>query len=115
MNLRWSPVTTRVCSQRTLRGPTYGGSGGEHAHSPLMQATREQTMQLNIARRNTPQAALSTLIADGIPPLLARVYAARGIASAQQLAADLGGLVPFASLQNVERMASLLADAIAAR
>jgi single-stranded-DNA-specific exonuclease len=72
-------------------------------------------MPLNIARRNAPQAALSALIADGIHPLLARVYAARGIASAQQLAADLAGLSPLAGLHNVERMAGLLADAIAAR
>ena len=72
-------------------------------------------MQLNISRRTTPQAPVSALVAAGIHPLLAQIYAARGIASAQQLAADLGGLSPLAGLHNVERMAGLLADAIAAK
>jgi single-stranded-DNA-specific exonuclease len=57
----------------------------------------------------------SALAAAGIHPLLAQIYAARGIASPQQLAADLGGLSPLAGLHNVERMAGLLADAIAAK
>jgi single-stranded-DNA-specific exonuclease len=69
---------------------------------------------LNITRRTAPAAALSALTAAGIPPLLARIYAARGIASPTQLATDFGGLAPLAGLHNVERMAGLLADAIAA-
>ncbi|MCE9641987.1 MAG: single-stranded-DNA-specific exonuclease RecJ [Betaproteobacteria bacterium] len=72
-------------------------------------------MHLNIARRTAPPAAQSALAAAGIHPLLAQIYAARGIASPQQLAADLGGLSPLAGLHNVERMAGLLADAIAAK
>ena len=72
-------------------------------------------MPLTITRRDAPQAAIATLAAAGIPPLLARIYAARGIASAQQLAADPGGLLPLTGLHNVERMANLLADAITAR
>ena len=71
-------------------------------------------MLLNITRREVPPAACSTLAAAGIHPLLARIYAARGITSATQLAADLGELSPLAGLHNVERMAGLLADAIAA-
>ena len=72
-------------------------------------------MLLNITRREVPPAACSTLAAAGIHPLLARIYAARGITSATQLAADLGELSPLAGLHNVERMAGLLADAIAAK
>ena len=72
-------------------------------------------MHLNIARRRAPPAAQSALAAAGIHPLLAQIYAARGIASPQQLAADLGGLSPLAGLHNLERMAGLLADAIAAK
>ena len=72
-------------------------------------------MHLNIARRTAPPAAQSALAAAGIHPLLAQIYAARGIASPQQLAADLGGLSPLAGLHNLERMAGLLADAIAAK
>jgi single-stranded-DNA-specific exonuclease len=72
----------------------------------------EEYMALNINRRDTPPAACAALGAAGIHPLLARIYAARGITSAQQLAADLGRLSPLAGLHNVERMASLLADTI---
>ena len=71
-------------------------------------------MPLNITRRTAPPAALAALTAAGFPPLLARIFAARGIASPIQLATDFGGLVPLAGLLNVERMAGLLADAIAA-
>ena len=80
-----------------------------------MPDSRETTMHLNIARRTAPPAAQSALAAAGIHPLLAQIYAARGIASPQQLAADLGGLSPLAGLHNLERMAGLLADAIAAK
>ncbi len=72
-------------------------------------------MPLTIARRTAPPAALAALTAAGVPPLLARIYAARGISSPGQLATDFGGLAPLAGLHNVERMAGLLADAIAAK
>ena len=72
-------------------------------------------MPLNLVRRSAPQAPLDALVHTGIHPLLARIYAARGITSARQLAADFGELAPLADLHNVERMAGLLADAIAAR
>ncbi len=68
---------------------------------------------MNLVRREVPREILSALMAEGVHPLLARIYAARGIASARQLAAGLGGLSPLAGLHNVGRMAALLADAIA--
>ncbi len=58
---------------------------------------------------------VAALTADGMHPLLARIYAARGVTSTQQLATDLGGLAPVSDLHNVERMAGILADAITAR
>jgi single-stranded-DNA-specific exonuclease len=50
----------------------------------------------------------------GFSPLLARIYAARGITEKSQLDTALTGLHSFKQLKNNELMASLLADAIAA-
>jgi len=50
----------------------------------------------------------------GLQPVLARVYAARGIRAAVQLEHELAGLLSFRQLNNAEKMARLLADAIAA-
>lgn len=69
---------------------------------------------LNVTRRACPADAAAAIEAAGVHPLLAQIYAARGITSAVQLAADVGGLAPLARLHNVERMAALIADAIAA-
>jgi len=68
-----------------------------------------------IVTRNVPGEAVARLTADGMPPLLARIYAARGILSPQQLATDFDRLLPPAQMLNLQRMAQLLADAIAAR
>ncbi|NBR27172.1 MAG: single-stranded-DNA-specific exonuclease RecJ [Betaproteobacteria bacterium] len=63
--------------------------------------------------RTAPAERIASLIEDGTPPLLAQIYAARGIQSVAQLDTDLRGLIPYAELTNVERMATLAADAIA--
>ncbi|MFN7086287.1 MAG: single-stranded-DNA-specific exonuclease RecJ [Burkholderiales bacterium] len=68
-----------------------------------------------IVTRPVPPEAVARLIAAGTPPLLARVYAARGISGPQQLATDFDGLLPPAKMLNLQRMAQLLADAIAER
>jgi len=65
-----------------------------------------------IARQFAPADA-QTLTQHGLHPVLARVYAARGIGSPQQLEYDLKNLLPLALLKNVQHMATLLADAIA--
>ncbi|MDP2785876.1 MAG: single-stranded-DNA-specific exonuclease RecJ [Sulfurimicrobium sp.] len=65
-----------------------------------------------VARQFAPADA-HTLSAHGLHPVLARVYAARGIGSPQQLEYDLKNLLPLSLLKNAQRMASLLADAIA--
>ena len=67
-----------------------------------------------IDTRNYPETVVRQLAESGISPLLARIYAARGIAHAAQLEIDLKKLLPFALLKQAETMASALADAIGA-
>jgi single-stranded-DNA-specific exonuclease len=55
------------------------------------------------------------LCKGGRHPVLARVLASRGIRSESQLESTLNGLIPPQQLTNVERMASILADAITQR
>ena len=64
-----------------------------------------------------PAAAenISALTQAGVHPLLARIYAARGIAGEGELATDLERLHPPATMLNLQPMAVLLADAIAAQ
>jgi single-stranded-DNA-specific exonuclease len=54
------------------------------------------------------------LLAAGVHPVLARVYAARGVSAPQQLDTSFNGLAPVDRLKNCVTMARLLADAIAA-
>lgn len=72
-------------------------------------------MPLTLISRSASSAAISALANAGVPPLLARIYAARGVTSPAQLATEVTGLAPLARMHNVERMAAILADAIAAR
>lgn len=65
--------------------------------------------------RTTPPDAMRALRDAGIPPLLARVYAARGITSADQLSDELDRLHRPDAMLNMRRMAGLLADALAQR
>ena len=67
-----------------------------------------------ILERNVPAAAFETLRASGLHPVLAKIYASRGVREATQLDTSLGRLLPFDQLLNCARMATLLADAIAA-
>ncbi|MDP1536593.1 MAG: single-stranded-DNA-specific exonuclease RecJ [Burkholderiales bacterium] len=68
-----------------------------------------------ILTRAVDDTAVAQLVIDGLSPFMARIYAARGIAGAAQLAPDLSRLIPPERLRNVNTMAGLLADAIAAR
>jgi single-stranded-DNA-specific exonuclease len=63
-----------------------------------------------IRRREVDAAALAALA--GTPPVLARLYAARGVRGAAELDLGLGGLAPVGSLEGVEAAAALLADHI---
>ena len=58
------------------------------------------------------QAALQEAGAD---PLLARLYAARGVSGADELSDSLGSLIPYTELTNCTAAAARLADAVAAR
>lgn len=66
-----------------------------------------------IKQRPVPQENVAALQASGLPPLMSRLFAARGISDVAQVASNLGGLLPPQSLTNNQAMAKLLADAIA--
>ena len=67
-----------------------------------------------IKPRQTPPRAQWQLEQDGVHPLLARLYAARGITSRAELDYDLKALLPPARLTHADQAASLLADALEA-
>ncbi|GAB1233946.1 single-stranded-DNA-specific exonuclease RecJ [Ferrigenium sp. UT5] len=67
-----------------------------------------------ISPRPCSDRLVQQLIAGGVPPLLARLYAARGITDAGQLDTGLQHLLPFALLKNAQQMGKQLADAIGA-
>ena len=67
-----------------------------------------------IIERTFSQADADRLVEAGIHPVLARVYAARGISSPSQLDNKLDQLLPFSEMKNAQAAAVLLADAIAA-
>ena len=66
---------------------------------------------MEITRRNVPELA-ATLRTAGIAPVMARVFAARGIASTAELDNDLAGLPPWQALKGIAAAAERLADAI---
>lgn len=67
-----------------------------------------------IVTRRTPLAAQQRLEYEGVHPLLARLYAARGIARAAELDTALSALLDPSLLKGAAEAATLLADAIAA-
>ena len=68
-----------------------------------------------ITTRTYDSQTFQTLSECGLSPVLARIYAARGIAHAGQLETELASLIPFDQLKNIHLMAAFLADAIAAK
>jgi single-stranded-DNA-specific exonuclease len=69
---------------------------------------------MNIITRDAPPRAVWQLEQAGIHPLLARLYAARGVNHPDELDDALGKLLQPSGLLGVDRAAVLLADAIAA-
>jgi len=67
-----------------------------------------------IVDRPIEEAARARLVAAGCDPRLARLYAARGVASFEELATTLKSLAAPEGLAHVDDAARLLADAIAA-
>jgi len=68
---------------------------------------------MKIIARDIPPRAAWALEQAGIHPLLARLYAARGVAAKDELDDGLARLLPPAGLQGIQEAARLLADAIA--
>ena len=68
-----------------------------------------------IVERPVDEAARARLVAGGCDPRLARLFAARGLASMDELATTLHALAPPETLSHVRDAAVLLADAIARR
>jgi single-stranded-DNA-specific exonuclease len=73
-------------------------------------AGHPKTPQLR--QRQAPKAAVSALESAGVHPLLARLYAARGLTQANETNDQLGDLLPPAQMNNLELAAQCLANAI---
>ena len=69
---------------------------------------------MKIIVRDIPPRAAWALEQAGVHPLLARLLAARGVASAEELDDSLARLLPPGQLKGAQAAAALLADAIAA-
>jgi len=67
---------------------------------------------MEIVRREVPGSA-AALVAAGIHPVLARIYAARGVATTDELNTDLARLPSYSLLKGIDAAAARLADAIA--
>ncbi len=70
---------------------------------------------MKIVSRRYAEADRHRLVEAGVHPLLARLFAARRIASKTELEQDFSQLIPPAELTNAGRAATLLADTIAQR
>lgn len=68
---------------------------------------------IDIVRRTVPSH--DALTQAGVHPVLARIYASRGIVSPEDLDVDLRRLPSYASLRGIEAAAQRLVDAIVQR
>ncbi|PHV13339.1 single-stranded-DNA-specific exonuclease RecJ [Chitinimonas sp. BJB300] len=68
---------------------------------------------MHILTRPVPSTAEQTLLAAGIHPIEARIFAARGIENPQELEAEFKHLLPVDALKGAPEAAKRLADAIA--
>lgn len=67
-----------------------------------------------IIERTVPQDAMARLMHHGVDPVLARVFASRGIRGPDELELGLDRLASYSALANAEDMGAVLADAIQA-
>jgi single-stranded-DNA-specific exonuclease len=65
-----------------------------------------------IVSRKVPLAAERALAGAGVHPLLARLFASRGVQAPPELGCDLATLIPPTALKNADAAAALLADHI---
>lgn len=77
--------------------------------SRLNESDRES---IEIRSRARAPALEDALVRSGVHPILARLYAARGVRSSSDVSAELAALVPPAAMLNCDHAARLLADAI---
>lgn len=68
----------------------------------------------SIIHREIPPESLLALQAAGLPSLMSRLFAARGITGIDQVSVNLNRLLPPQTLTHNQMMAKLLADAIEA-
>ncbi len=68
-----------------------------------------------IVTRNYPFRTAEMLRQQGIHPVLARLYAARGLADVRELSSELHALIAPSGLRHIDAAAVFLADAIAAQ
>jgi single-stranded-DNA-specific exonuclease len=69
---------------------------------------------MKLIARDIPPRSVWTLEQAGVHPLLAQLYAARGVQSTEELDDGLARLIPPSALKGTQAAAILLADAIAA-
>jgi single-stranded-DNA-specific exonuclease len=69
---------------------------------------------MKLIERDIPPRAVWALEQAGVHPLLARLFAARGVSGQDELDDGLARLLPPGSLKGANKAAMLLADAIAA-
>ncbi|MFT4190891.1 MAG: single-stranded-DNA-specific exonuclease RecJ [Comamonas sp.] len=69
---------------------------------------------MKIIQRDAPPRAVWALQQAGVHPLLAQLYAARGVVAADELDDGMARLLPPASLLGAQQAAALLADTLAA-
>ncbi|UVW26973.1 single-stranded-DNA-specific exonuclease RecJ [Massilia sp. H6] len=67
-----------------------------------------------ITTRPCPLRTSEMLRQGGVHPVLARIYAARGLLDVRELSSELAALIPPGGLRHIDAAASFLADAIAA-
>src|SRR5256885_7509458 len=82
--------------------------------APLLAPTESaRALRVKIVERTYSEADRRALLEAGVHPLLARIFAARRIASADELRYEAASLLHPNLLKNAEHAAQLLADAIA--
>lgn len=67
---------------------------------------------LNLLTRPCPTTAIEQLRQAGLPPLLARLYASRGVMRQEEIKTRLSDLLPYHQLLNCEAAAARLAEAV---
>ncbi len=69
-------------------------------------------MTITIVQRDIPKDAQLSNLPENLPALLQRIYRARGVSSARELERSLACLEKSGSIKDIDRAATLLADAI---